>query len=109
MAVKNDPINDAEAAEQELKRGRLLEFLNRDKPAGRDEDHSDIVALGAADMGASLAQRKERAPEGYREEIHRKLRPACLSRSTLRAVLRPDCRGRPELRRAHPTGGGFCR
>jgi hypothetical protein len=58
MAVKNDPINDAEAAEQELKRGRLLDFLNRDEPAWRDEDHPDIVALGAAEWVRALRTEK---------------------------------------------------
>jgi hypothetical protein len=46
--VANDPI-EGEEAEKQLRRQRLLVFLNSDEPAWRDEDHPDIVALGTAE------------------------------------------------------------
>jgi len=37
-----------ELAEKEVKRRKLLAFLDRKEPAWRDEDHPDIAARGAA-------------------------------------------------------------
>ena len=48
MNVANDPI-EGEEAEKQLRRQRLLVFLNSNEPAWRDEDHPDIVAVGAAE------------------------------------------------------------
>ena len=38
-----------ETAQREVKRRRLLAFLDRDEPAWRDENHPDIAALGTAE------------------------------------------------------------
>jgi hypothetical protein len=54
MAMKNDPIDDSDAANQELRRKSLLGFLNSDEPAWHDEDHPDIVALGTAEYVRAL-------------------------------------------------------
>jgi hypothetical protein len=37
-----------ETAEREVKRRKLLAFLDSDEPAWRDEDHPDIAENGAA-------------------------------------------------------------
>jgi hypothetical protein len=51
--VTSDSI-DGEEAKTALRRQRLLAFLNSGKPAWRDEDHPDIVALGTAEWVRSL-------------------------------------------------------
>ena len=43
-----------ETAENELKRRRLLAFLDSDEPAWRDENHPDLVELGTAEWVRSL-------------------------------------------------------
>jgi hypothetical protein len=53
-----------ETAEREVKRRKLLAFLDRDTPAWRDEDHPDIAAIGAAAWVRNLRQeRSERQSE----------------------------------------------
>lgn len=44
----------AETAENELKRRRLLAFLESDEPAWRDENHPDLVEMGTAEWVRSL-------------------------------------------------------
>jgi hypothetical protein len=43
-----------ETAEKELKRRRLLAFLQSDEPVWRDENHPDLAAAGAAEWVHSL-------------------------------------------------------
>jgi hypothetical protein len=43
-----------ETAEKELKRRRLLAFLESDEPAWRDENHPDLVEMGTAEWVRSL-------------------------------------------------------
>jgi hypothetical protein len=56
--MKNHPINETEAGERELKRQRLLVFLQSEEPVWRDEDHPDIVALGTAEWVRALRNEK---------------------------------------------------
>jgi hypothetical protein len=56
--MNDHPIDEAEAADRELKRQRLLAFLRREEPVWRDEDHPEIVALGSAEWVRSLRDRK---------------------------------------------------
>ena len=56
--MNDHPIDEAEAADRELKRQRLLAFLRSEEPAWHDEDHPDIVALGSAEWVRSLRDRK---------------------------------------------------
>jgi hypothetical protein len=53
-----------ETAEKEIKRRKLLEFLEHDEPAWKDEDHPDIAATGAAAWVHNL--RHERSPRQVR-------------------------------------------
>ncbi|MGA2050527.1 MAG: hypothetical protein ABSG96_22715 [Terracidiphilus sp.] len=53
-----------ETAEKEIKRRKLLAFLERDEPAWREEDHPDIAAMGAAEWVHNL--RRERSPRQER-------------------------------------------
>jgi hypothetical protein len=41
-------------AEKEVKKRKLLEFLQSDEPAWRDENHPDIVSVGTAEWVRSL-------------------------------------------------------
>lgn len=43
-----------ELAEKEVKRRRLLAFLERDEPAWRDENHPDLAAMGTAEWVRAL-------------------------------------------------------
>lgn len=43
-----------ETAEKEVKRRKLLAFLNREEPVWKDEDHPDIAEMGAAEWVRSL-------------------------------------------------------
>jgi len=43
-----------ETAENELKRRRLLAFLESDEPVWRDEDHPDLVEMGTAEWVRAL-------------------------------------------------------
>jgi hypothetical protein len=43
-----------ETAEREVKRRKLLTFLESDEPVWKDEDHPDIAAVGAAEWVRSL-------------------------------------------------------
>jgi hypothetical protein len=43
-----------ETAENELKRRRLLAFLESDEPGWRDEDHPDLVEMGTAEWVRAL-------------------------------------------------------
>lgn len=43
-----------ETTEKEVRRRKLLAFLNSDEPAWRDEDHPDIVEVGSAEWVRSL-------------------------------------------------------
>jgi hypothetical protein len=49
-----------ETAEKEIRRRKMLAFLESDKPAWRDEDHPDIAEVGAAAWVHNL--RRERSP-----------------------------------------------
>lgn len=50
----------AETAEKEIRRRKLLAFLESDEPAWRDEDHPDIAAVGTAAWVHNL--RHQRSP-----------------------------------------------
>jgi hypothetical protein len=43
-----------ETAEKELKRRRLLAFLQSEEPAWKDEDHPEIAAMGTAEWVHAL-------------------------------------------------------
>jgi hypothetical protein len=43
-----------ESAAQEIKRRKLLAFLESEEPAWRDEDHPDLVQLGTAEWVRAL-------------------------------------------------------
>ena len=43
-----------ETAEKELKRRKLLAFLDSDEPVWKDENHPDLVEMGTADWVRSL-------------------------------------------------------
>lgn len=43
-----------ETAENEVRKRKMLAFLNRTEPAWRDEDHPDIVEVGTAEWVRSL-------------------------------------------------------
>ena len=47
-----------ETAEREIKRRKLLAFLDRKEPAWRDEDHPDIAEVGAAAWVHNLRHEK---------------------------------------------------
>ena|ERR1035441_4184535 len=47
-----------ETAENEIRRRRLLAFLDREEPAWREEDHPDIAAVGAAEWVRNLRHQK---------------------------------------------------
>ncbi len=49
-----------ETAEKELRRRRLLKFLENEQPAWKEEDHPDIAEVGAAVWVHNL--RRERSP-----------------------------------------------
>ena len=49
-----------ELAEKEVRKQKLLAFMQRDEPAWRDEDHPDIVEQGTAAWVHNL--RRERSP-----------------------------------------------
>jgi hypothetical protein len=60
-----EPANEAERTaflndfiRMELKRQKLLEFLNRTEPAWKDEDHPDIAEIGAAAWVHNMRQEK---------------------------------------------------
>ncbi len=56
--MNDHSIDEAEAAERELKHQRLLAFLRSEEPAWRDEDHPDIAALGSAEWVSALRNQK---------------------------------------------------
>jgi len=43
-----------ETAAKEIKRRKLLAFLNSDEPAWRDENHPELVEMGTAEWVRSL-------------------------------------------------------
>jgi hypothetical protein len=43
-----------ETAEKEVRRRKLLAFLESDEPAWRDQDHPDIAEIGTAEWVRSL-------------------------------------------------------
>jgi len=49
-----------ETAEKELRRRRLLKFLENEQPAWKEKDHPDIAEVGAAAWVHNL--RRERSP-----------------------------------------------
>ncbi len=49
-----------ETLEAELRRRRLLRFLEGDEPAWKDEDHPDIAAVGTAEWVRSLRREGDR-------------------------------------------------
>jgi len=49
-----------ETAEKELRRRRLLKFLENEQPAWKEEDHPDIAEVGVAAWVHNL--RRERSP-----------------------------------------------
>lgn len=49
-----------ETAEKELRRRRLLKFLENEEPAWKEENHPDIAEVGAAAWVHNL--RRERSP-----------------------------------------------
>jgi hypothetical protein len=60
-----------EAAENEVRKQKLLAFLDRGQPAWRDEDHPEIAAQGAAawvhDLRRERSARQEHLDELARE------------------------------------------
>jgi hypothetical protein len=59
-----------EAAQNEVRRQKLLAFLDRDQPAWREEDHPEIAAHGAAAWVHNL-RRERSARQEQLEELAR--------------------------------------
>jgi len=57
------------AAAKEIKRQKLLAFLERDEPAWRDEDHPDIAELGTAEWVRRLRQEPSARLAGRDEHL----------------------------------------
>ena len=57
-----------ETAENEIRRRKLLAFLDSDKPAWREEDHPDIAENGAAAWVHNL-RRKRSARQAHLNEL----------------------------------------
>ncbi|MGA2085563.1 MAG: hypothetical protein ABSG60_08605 [Terracidiphilus sp.] len=57
-----------ETTAKEVKRRRLLAFLDRDEPAWRDEDHPEIAAQGAAAWVHNL-RRERSARQEHLDEL----------------------------------------
>jgi len=57
-----------ETTAKEIKRRKLLAFLDREDPAWRDEDHPDIAAIGSAAWVHNL-RRERSARQDHLDEI----------------------------------------
>jgi hypothetical protein len=55
-----------ETAQNEIRRRKLLAFLEDDEPAWKDENHPDIAEIGAAQWVHNL--RRERSPRQQQRE-----------------------------------------
>lgn len=58
-----------ETAEKEVRRRKLLAFLESDTPAWRDEDHPDIVELGTAEWVRQLRREPSARLTGRDENL----------------------------------------
>lgn len=58
-----------ELAEKEVKRRRLLAFLERDEPAWKDENHPELVAMGTAEWVRSLRNERSARLAGRDENL----------------------------------------
>jgi hypothetical protein len=58
-----------ETAAKEIKRRKLLAFLDSDEPAWRDEDHPDLVGMGTAEWVRSLRSEPSVRLEGRDENL----------------------------------------
>jgi len=59
----------AEVASAEVKRRRLLEFLRSSEPVWKDEDHTDLAAMGTAAWVESLRNEPSTRLEGRDEHL----------------------------------------
>jgi hypothetical protein len=57
-----------ELAEKEIRRRKMLAFLDRDEPAWRDEDHPEIAEIGSAAWVHNL-RRERSARQDHLDEI----------------------------------------
>ncbi|MGA3263350.1 MAG: hypothetical protein ABSC47_04810 [Terracidiphilus sp.] len=58
-----------EMAEKEIRKRRMLAFLESDEPAWRDENHPDIVEEGTAEWVRSLRNESSSRLEGRDENL----------------------------------------